>query len=304
SAARSAIVPTFFLSSTWCLSFFLSLASRLFTRRPCMHPSFLALLLTLALAVSTTASPLLPRADGTRTDGGRKVLGGQESVVLSTNPATAIANFINVQQSLTLDLSVVQKGFLNDGQNPPVQGQLPSLTSGNNFINFCARTFPETPLTNGQQIATGTSCPIFLFHAPQSPRTGTTGSCNAAPMGLIPSTARMPSAKFLNPRHFTNAQANYFSAPQQLNAQGTIIGHTHVVIEALPSLASTTATDPNAFFFFKGINSPLTNGSVSTPVEGGVPPGAYRLCSQNAAMNHQPVVVPVAQHGALDDCVY
>ncbi|KAJ7081213.1 hypothetical protein B0H15DRAFT_473734 [Mycena belliarum] len=210
-------------------------------------------------------------------------------------------------RSAAIDPRVFQEGFLNNGQNPPVDGKSPSLTSENNFINFCARTLPQTPLTNGKQIPGG--------------------SCNGAPMGLIPSTKHMPSAKFVNPPnlatiranedfdivlnlrnldagHFTNAQETYFSAPQQLNAQGEIIGHTHVVIEALPSLTSTEASDPNEFFFFKGINSPLVDGAVSTPVTGGVPEGAYRMCSQNAAANHQPVVVPVAQHGSVDDCVY
>ncbi|KAJ7168330.1 hypothetical protein C8R43DRAFT_984019 [Mycena crocata] len=213
----------------------------------------------------------------------------------------------DLQTSFTLDPSVVQKGFLNNGQNPPVEGQFPSLTSSNNFINYCSLTLPGTPLTNGQQI--------------------TTGSCNGAPIGLIPSTEKMPSSKFKNPRnldtipanaafnislalnnvdagHFTNAKENYYAAPQQLNAQGTIIGHTHVVIEALSAIDQDTFTDPNTFIFFKGINTPLVNGVVSTPVAAGVPAGVYRLCSQNAAMNHQPVIVPVAQHGNLDDCVY
>lgn len=29
---------------------------------------------------------------------------------------------------------------------------------------------------------------------------------------------------------FTNAQENYYAAPQQLNRTGFIIGHTHVVV--------------------------------------------------------------------------
>lgn len=36
----------------------------------------------------------------------------------------------------------------------------------------------------------------------------------------------------------------------------------------------------------------------------GLAEGAYRLCSINTAANHQPAIVPVAQHGSLDDCVY
>ncbi|KAJ7728546.1 hypothetical protein B0H16DRAFT_1427991 [Mycena metata] len=226
-------------------------------------------------------------------------------------PAAAAAGDDDLQNSFTLDQSVVQKGYLDDGQQPPVAGQFASLTSPNNFINFCAKTLPGTPLTNGLQIAGG--------------------SCNGAPIGLIPSFEKMPSSKFVNPKnlatipantnftiqmvlnnidagHFTNAQKNYYAAPQQLNADGVIIGHTHVVIESLPALDTITSTDPRKFVFFKGINTGLENGQVSTPVgsasKPGVPAGFYRLCSQNAAMNHQPVIVPIAQHGNLDDCVY
>lgn len=84
----------------------------------------------------------------------------------------------------------------------------------------------------------------------------------------------MPSAKFVSPANggtvaanaafdvqlalqgfetgnFVNAKENYFAAPQQLNAQGQIIGHTHVVIEKLTSLAQTTPTNPLNFAFFK-----------------------------------------------------
>jgi hypothetical protein len=132
-------------------------------------------------------------------------------------------------------------------------GQVASLTSTNNFINFCL-TVPQLPLTNGQQI--------------------TTGSCNPAPIGIIPSSSNMPSAKFTNPKNgdtipanqaltitmainnmatgnFVNAQQNYFAAPQQLSSQGTILGHSHVVVEALTSLSQTTPTDPTKFAFFK-----------------------------------------------------
>lgn len=51
--------------------------------------------------------------------------------------------------------------------------------------------------------------------------------------------------------NFVNAQENYFAAPQQLNAQGTIIGHSHVVVESLQGLDQTTPTDPKQFAFFK-----------------------------------------------------
>ena len=51
--------------------------------------------------------------------------------------------------------------------------------------------------------------------------------------------------------NFVNAEENYFSAPQQLNGQGVIIGHSHVVVETLQALDQTTPTDPTKFAFFK-----------------------------------------------------
>jgi hypothetical protein len=188
-----------------------------------------------------------------------------------------------------------------------IAGQVSSLTSSNNFINFCL-TVPNLPITNGKQI--------------------TTGSCNPAPMGVIPSNNNMPSAKFVFPKNgdtslfedapftiqmaiqnfqsgaFVNADENYFSAPQQVNSNGQIIGHSHVVIESLSALDQTTPTNPLHFAFFKGLNNPAVNGVLTTDVTSGLPVGFYKLSSINTAANHQPVLVPVAQHGSLDDVVY
>jgi len=159
------------------------------------------------------------------------------------------------QSSLTLNPKVLATGFENNGQNVPTAGQVASLTSSNNFINFCL-TVPNLPITNGKQI--------------------TTGSCNPAPMGLIPSNNNMPSAKFVFPPNgdtsikantaftikmaiknfqsgaFVNAEQNYFAAPQQLNKQGQIIGHSHVVVEALSALDQTTPSDPKKICFLQG----------------------------------------------------
>lgn len=154
-----------------------------------------------------------------------------------------------------------------------------------------------------------------------------TGSCNAVPMGIIAASTSAPASKFVNPKNldvippnqdftiemaidnletgnFVNAQTNYFSAPQTTNAQGQIIGHSHVVIELIDSLTSTTVTDPTKFAFFKGLNDPAQNGILSATVPGGLPAGVYKMSSINAAANHQPVLVGVAQHGSLDDAVY
>ena len=204
-----------------------------------------------------------------------------------------------------LDPAVIAPGFANNGQNPPVAGQVASLTSTNNFINFCKTT--NLPITNGQQI--------------------TTGSCNPAPMGIIAATTNMPSAKFVFPKngqtipankdftiqmainnletgHFTNPATTFHMAPQVVNDAGLIKGHSHVVIEQLSSLTQTTVTDPTKFAFFKGLNSVAANGILTADVAGGLPAGFYRLASINSAANHQPALVAIAQHGSLDDMVY
>lgn len=214
------------------------------------------------------------------------------------------ANATDPQTSLTLDPKVIATGFAHDGQQVPAPGQVASLTSSNNFINFCLNV--TVPITNGRQI--------------------NTGSCNPAPMGVIPSTANMPSSKFVNPPNlgtlkantaftikmaiknmatgfFVNANTNYFAAPQFLK-QGKIQGHSHVVIEQLSSITQTTVTDPTKFVFFKGLNNAAQGGILTADVPNGLPVGVYRLSSINSAANHQPVLVPVAQHGALDDMIY
>jgi len=88
----------------------------------------------------------------------------------AANSASSAGSSGNAQTSLTLDPSVIAKGFEQNGQATPEAGQVASLTSKNNFINFCATT--KQPITNGQQIKGG--------------------SCSPAPMGSIPSTANMP----------------------------------------------------------------------------------------------------------------
>lgn len=212
----------------------------------------------------------------------------------------------DAQTSLTLDPGVICQGFEQDGQANATAGQVPSATSSNNFINHCL-LFPNLPLTDGKQIQTG--------------------SCNPAPIGVIPSVDNMPSSKFVSPPnfstlkantaftavlavnnldlgHFTNAQANYFAAPQDVNGQGTIIGHTHITIDKLNAIDDTTPTNPKNFAFFKGVNNAAVNGQVSVDLAAGLAEGFYRMCSINTNSNHAPVIVPVAQHGALDDCTY
>lgn len=229
------------------------------------------------------------------------------STALNSNPTTTGTGGGDPQSSLTLDNNVLATGFENNGQDVPTAGQVPSLTSSDNFINFCL-TVPNLPITNGKQI--------------------TSGSCNPAPVGMIPSTDNMPSAKFVFPQtgdeslfentsftvqlaiqnmdtgFFVNPDENYLAAPQQLNSQGHIIGHSHIVIQSLSSINQSTPLDAKVFAFFLGVNAPAENGILSANVTGGLPAGSYRVSSMVAAANHQPVVVPVAKRGSPDDAVY
>lgn len=245
---------------------------------------------TSAAAASTTTSAAAAASSSAAT--GQAIVGG--------------GNAQQAQSSTTLDPAVIMKGLEQDGQATPEAGQVPSLTSSNNFINFCL-TQPNLPLTNGQQV--------------------TTGSCNQTPMGVIVASSKMPSAKFTVPKNgdtiasnqaftismaisnletgnFVNAQANYFAAPAQTNSDGVLIGHSHVVVEQLSALDQTTPTDPTKFMFFKGLNAAAQGGVLTADVTAGLPAGFYRLASINTASNHQPALVAIAQHGSLDDAVY
>ena len=210
----------------------------------------------------------------------------------------------DAQSSFTLLQSVVVPAFANNGTNGSLT---PSLTSTNNFINWCATL--NLPLSNGSQIKSG--------------------FCNPAPMGAIPSTSNMPSAKFVSPSNlavipanttfqvalaiqgletgfFVNPDTNYYTAPQQLDmTTGKVMGHSHVVIEKLDNLTQSRPTDPTKFAFFVGLSTKADkNGLLYTNVTGGLPEGVYRMASTVVAMNHQPVLVAVVKRGFLDDAIY
>jgi transcription initiation factor TFIID subunit 15 len=220
----------------------------------------------------------------------------------TTPPANNNNNGGDNQDSLTLDSSVICTGCAQDGQDPPVAGQSPSLTSKNNYLNFCL----GKTLTNGQQ--------------------NVDGSCNAVPMGQIIPSSSMPSSKItfpvnggefpankaftfkmavqnMNLGNFVNAQKNYFGAPQQVD-NGIVKAHSHVTVQKIASLDSTDIPDPTVFAFFKGLNDNEKDGALTTDLTAGLPAGVYRFCSMNTAANHQPVNVAIAQHGSLDDCIY
>jgi hypothetical protein len=102
---------------------------------------------------------------------------------------------------------------------------------------------------------------------------------------------------------FTDADTTYYSAPQFLQ-NGNVVGHTHITVQDLgKTLNPTEAPDATQFAFFKGVNDAGNgNGLLSATVTGGLPAGNYRVCTMASASNHQPVLMPVAQRGASDDC--
>ncbi|KAJ7098287.1 hypothetical protein C8R44DRAFT_888915 [Mycena epipterygia] len=147
--------------------------------------------------------------------------------------------------------------------------------------------------------ATGASDPDTDATAPLI-NNSITGSAITANATVTNSTTATSSAG-----NFVNATTSYFAAPQQLNSDGLIIGRPRSR-KWNPLLRSTRQPQRTRkkFIAFQGIDAPAVNGIVTVTLTKGLPAGFYRLCSINTAANHQPVIVPVAQHGSLDDCVY
>ncbi|RIA90199.1 hypothetical protein C1645_770415 [Glomus cerebriforme] len=159
-----------------------------------------------------------------------------------------------------------------------------------------------------------------LFNGTQNPN----GECVTTVMGEIPSKDKMTSAIILFPANnevidentpftvkvlvsglttgfFDDPVKQYYLFPQTLDNNGVIQGHSHITIQQITDPNQTL--DPQVFAFFKGLNDPAVNGVLSTLVEKGLPAGNYRACTMNASFAHQPVLMPVAQRGAQDDCV-
>ncbi|RAL66042.1 hypothetical protein DID88_005703 [Monilinia fructigena] len=201
--------------------------------------------------------------------------------------------------SLTLAQDAIASGSFSDGLTEiggNEASEAASATSRNNFINFCEG---ET-LTNGLQIQwvkypakTKMMSSIITFPL--------AGSATIESDTTFNITVQMNN---ITPGFFSNADSTYFSAPQQLDDSGVVIGHTHVTVQDMgSSLNPTAALDPTQFAFFKGINDAGNGqGLLSATVNGGLPAGNYRVCTLASSTNHQPVIMPVAQRGTADDC--
>lgn len=102
---------------------------------------------------------------------------------------------------------------------------------------------------------------------------------------------------------FSDPNSQYYLFPQDLDpATGFIKGHQHVTVQLISN--TNFAPDPQQFVFFKGLNDPAVDGTLSVVIPAGtLGVGLHRICSISGAESHQPVVMPVAQRGSQDDCI-
>jgi len=229
-------------------------------------------------------------------------------VVLASLSAAVSATVLprqNAQTSLVLQSNVIAPGLANNGQDIPDPGQVASLTSTNNFINYCLTT--NLPNTEGKQ--------------------GDNPSCNSAPIGVIPASTKVPSLRFqspvnqqtvrtrqpitfqikvsnFEPGNQVNLDTNYLTAPQTLNGAGLIKGFVTVACDARTSFQDTTPPRIEAPAAFQASGARAQNGVVSLTIGGGLPAGTYRCTVTPYSTNGSPLITPKAQRGAMIDTVY
>ncbi|KAG6546819.1 hypothetical protein Mapa_011672 [Marchantia paleacea] len=149
-------------------------------------------------------------------------------------------------------------------------------------------------------------------------------TCSSIQLGEIPTSDKMTTTLIVKPKFgetiernkkfeiklklknletgfFSDPNVQYYSFSQQLNNEGKIKGHTHVVIQRLDS--NSSPPDARNFDFFKGLNDAANHNDVLTQsVDEGLDPGTYRLCTMASSFSHQAVIMPIAQRGPQDDC--
>ncbi|KAJ3036687.1 hypothetical protein HDV00_002445 [Rhizophlyctis rosea] len=210
----------------------------------------------------------------------------------------------NWQESLCLHPSQVQTNWFQNGIGAYGQkdGQVPSLTSHNNFINYCLGK--ET--TNGRQLDNGSCNPLPMGDLPSIDKMVSSIIIYPAPGDILP--ANKPFTIHLKTTNLagssaTNDKTNNFASPQQLDKHGYVIGHTHVTVQYMgPDLTPQKPLDTRETAFFLALNRHFKgDGSAEVEVVG-LKPGGYRVCTMATQAGHQPVVMPIADRGHVDDC--
>lgn len=202
------------------------------------------------------------------------------------------------------------------------------------FTSSAAPTSTETTGRNAQFNQTardgkpsGQVCDIAKLPPTdgKQPQTPDLITCSNTQQGEIPDIHHMVSTVILTPKNgatiladtpfnisartanlnlgfFDDPETQYYLFSQQLDKNGFIMGHQHVTIQEI--IDPNQPMDPKQHIFFKGLNAASSNhGVLSVEVTDGVPVGNYRLCTLTGSFGHQPVIMPVAQRGAQDDCI-
>ncbi|KAL4739793.1 hypothetical protein BDV11DRAFT_169707 [Aspergillus similis] len=227
------------------------------------------------------------------------------SLLISLSPAINIGS----QRSwVVLESNNIQTASQHDGlPGNNTFGYNASATDPANFINYCS----ERVLTNGRSSKQGSCNGIVMGDIPSDKNMVSTIITFPLPAQLLP--AHIPFAiNFrilnLNAGSVTNPNSTLYSAPQALQ-DGKVVGHVHVTIQSLFNYRNDklegygVPPNPARFVFFKTVfgegNAP---NEFSVVVPGGLPTGFYRVCTMAVTSNHQPVVMPVVERGAQDDC--
>ncbi|KAL4934969.1 hypothetical protein BDV06DRAFT_234857 [Aspergillus oleicola] len=210
-----------------------------------------------------------------------------------------------------LDIDNIQTASQKDGlPSNNSMGYAPSFTDPANFINYCSKRV----LTNGESKKQGSCNGIVMGDIPSDKNMVSTIITFPFPGQILP--AHIPfDVRFrtsnLNPGSVTNPDTALYSAPQSLR-DGNVVGHVHVTVQNLLSTLSCSNVtdrgsimppDPTKFVFFQTVfGARDARGIFSVRVPQGLPVGFYRVCTMVAASNHQPVLMPVVERGAQDDC--
>ncbi|KAL4785903.1 hypothetical protein BJX76DRAFT_346665 [Aspergillus varians] len=210
---------------------------------------------------------------------------------------------------VVLETDNIQTASQHDGlPSNNSMGYAPSATDAANFINYCGKRI----LTNGESFKQGSCNGIVMGDIPSEQNMVSTVITHPSPGQILPAkTSFAVKFKTLNliAGSVTNPNSTLYSAPQALQ-DGKVVGHVHVTIQPLADYSNgdggvdhMSPPDPAKFVFFQTVFGAGDGaGGVSIVVDGGLPPGFYRVCTMVAASNHQPVVMPVVERGAQDDC--
>eukprot|EP00842_Homolaphlyctis_polyrhiza_P006192 jgi/Hompol1/6574/HPOL_002493-RA len=173
---------------------------------------------------------------------------------------------------------------------------------------FCQQFGARVPPANGAQIARGQACSsTFQGLIPGNKHMVSTLISSPADGSTVNRQAAMTitlAVTNLDTGVAANLNTQFLTLPQTISRQtGNIQGFVSVMVQALPSLTDPPAA--RAIDFFHSFTNKAANGKLSIVVPPGTlkSTGNYRVCSMASSASGQPVVMPVAQRGAQDDCV-